>query len=175
MNTNIQAPQELWSEVIPNIFIGGTDDLDTVNYGRALPKFGEERQFDSVVSLYAYSNPVGWGIKELRYGFGDGPINQAEVQTLREIADWIGFEYAKGKKVGVRCQAGINRSSLCVGLFMIRHLGYSAEKVIVLIREKRCQDALYNRDFVSFLELEEKRKENRSNLGCETGKSTYFA
>jgi hypothetical protein len=60
---------------MPKIFIGGTGDLDTVNYGRALPKFGEVRQFDSVVSLYAYSNPVGWGIKELRYGLGDVAIN----------------------------------------------------------------------------------------------------
>jgi hypothetical protein len=154
MNTNTNAPQELWSEVIPNIFIGGTDDLDTVNYGRALPKFGEPRQFDSVVSLYAYSNPVGWGIKELRYGFGDGPINQEEVQTLREIADWIAGEYVNSKRVGVRCQAGINRSSLCVGLFMIRHLAYSAEEALNLIRLKRFSGALSNLDFVNFLKQE---------------------
>jgi len=154
MNTSIKAPQELWSEVIPNIFIGGTDDLDTVNYGRALPKFGEARQFDSVVSLYAYSNPVGWGIKELRYGFGDGPINQEETQTIREIADWIAGEYANAKRIGVRCQAGINRSSLCVALFMIRHLNYSAEEAIDLIRLKRCGDALFNLDFVNFLKQE---------------------
>jgi hypothetical protein len=151
MNTNIKAPQALWSEVIPNIFIGGTDDRDTVNYGRDLPKFGEVRQFDSVVSLYAYSNPVGWGIKELRYGFGDGPINQEEIQTIREIADWIAGEYANAKKIGVRCQAGINRSSLCVALFMIRHLMYSAEGAISLIREKRGPDALFNKEFVEFL------------------------
>ena len=154
MNTNIRAPQELWSEIISNIFIGGTDDLDTVNYGRELPKFGEARQFDSVVSLYAYSNPVGWGIKELRYGFGDGPINKAEVQTLREIADWIAAEYANEKKIGVRCQAGINRSSLCVALFMIRHLNCKAEDAIQLIREKRSPDALFNQDFVDFLKRE---------------------
>ena len=128
MYTNIKAPHELWSEVIPNIFIGGTDDLDTVNYGRDLPKFGEARQFDSVVSLYAYSNPMGWGVKELRYGFGDGPINQAEVQTIREISDWIAAEYVNGKKVGVRCQAGMNRSSLCVALFMMRNLNYKADR-----------------------------------------------
>ena len=155
MNTKIEAPQELWSEVIPNIFIGGTDDLDTVNYGRDLPKFGEARQFDSVVSLYAYSNPVGWGIKELRYGFGDGPINQEEVQTLREIADWIAGEYVNAKKIGVRCQAGKNRSSLCVALFMIRHLMYSAERAINLIREKRGPDALFNTEFVAFLNNED--------------------
>jgi|FreactcultureFD7_1027221.scaffolds.fasta_scaffold00816_7 hypothetical protein len=155
MNTNIKAPQELWSEVITNIFIGGTDDLDTVNYGRDLPKFGEARQFDSVVSLYAYSNPVGWGIKELRYGFGDGPINQEEIQTLREIADWIAGEYVNAKKIGVRCQAGINRSSLCVALFMIRNLNYKADEAIQLIREKRSPDALFNPDFVKFLQQEE--------------------
>jgi hypothetical protein len=155
MNTNIKAPQELWSEVIPNIFIGGTEDLDTVNYGRALPKFGDAKQFDSVVSLYAYSNPVGWGIKELRYGFGDGPINQEEIETLREIADWIAGEYVNAKKIGVRCQAGINRSSLCVALFMIRNLNYKADEAIRLIREKRSPDALFNPDFVKFLQQEE--------------------
>ena len=155
MNTNIEAPQELWSEVITNIFIGGTDDLDTVNYGRELPKFGDTKQFDSVVSLYAYSNPVGWGIKELRYGFGDGPINQEEMKTLREIADWIAGEYTNAKKIGVRCQAGINRSSLCVALFMIRNLNYKADEAIQLIREKRSPDALFNPDFVKFLQQEE--------------------
>ena len=34
---------------------------------------------------------------------------------------------------------------------MIRHLKYSAEKAIDLIREKRCPDALYNKEFVAFL------------------------
>jgi len=154
MNTSIRAPQELWSEIIPSIYIGGTDDLDTVNYGKVLPKFEDAKQFDSVVSLYAYSNPVGWGIKELRYGFGDGAINQAEVQTIREISDWIAAEYVNGKKVGVRCQAGINRSSLCVALFMIRHLNYKADDAIQLIREKRSPDALFNQDFVDFLKRE---------------------
>jgi len=95
-----------------------------------------------------------WGIKELRYGFGDGPINHEEIQTLREIADWIAGEYVNAKKIGVRCQAGINRSSLCVGLFMIRHLDYSAEEAIDLIRMKRCSDALFNLDFVNFLKQE---------------------
>ena len=154
MNTNIKAPQELWSEVIPNIFIGGTDDLDTVNYGRALPKFGEEKKFDSVVSLYAYSNPVGWGIKELRYGFGDGPINNSELNIVREIADWIAIEYRNGKKVGIRCQAGLNRSSLCVAMFLIRHLNFSSDMAIELIRKKRSADALFNPEFTRALHQE---------------------
>ncbi|TRZ84382.1 MAG: hypothetical protein D4R83_08820 [Streptomycetaceae bacterium] len=81
-------------------------------------------------------------------------MNQEEIQTLREIADWIAGEYVNTKKIGVRCQAGKNRSSLCVALFMIRHLSYSAEEAIDLIRVKRCGDALFNLDFVNFLKQE---------------------
>jgi hypothetical protein len=46
------------------------------------------------------SNPVGWGIKELRYGFGDGPIKNSELNTVREFAEWIAIEYPNGKKGG---------------------------------------------------------------------------
>jgi hypothetical protein len=39
---------------------------------------------------------------------------------------------------------------------MIRHLTYSAEKAIDLIRQRRSPDALFNPDFVEFLMLEER-------------------
>jgi protein-tyrosine phosphatase len=65
---------------------------------------------------------------------------------VREVhADW-----KSGKKVLVRCQAGINRSGLVTSLVLIRD-GYSPEDAIRLIRENRCEAALSNSRFEAWL------------------------
>jgi protein-tyrosine phosphatase len=60
-------------------------------------------------------------------------------------ADW-----KSGKKVLVRCQAGINRSGLVTALVLIRD-GHSPEEAIRLIRDKRCEAALSNSRFENWL------------------------
>ena len=150
MNYQIEEPLSLWSEIIPNLWVGGTDDLDVVNVPKTLPSFGEVKMFDTVISLYAHSQPVGWQVKELRWGFGDGPLNLEDEKELDKIADWAYQEFISGKKIGVRCQLGINRSAYFAGKLLIK-LGYQPSEAIALIREKRSPYALNNKYFEAAL------------------------
>jgi hypothetical protein len=136
----------LWSEIIPNLWVGGTDDNDVVNVPKKLPNFGEAKMFDVVISLYAYSQPVGWNCKEIRYGFGDGSLSPEDDKELNKIADWAYQEFVSGKKVGLRCQLGINRSAFVCGKLLLK-LGYQPSEAIALIREKRSPHALNNKHF----------------------------
>ena len=146
MNYQIDKPLSLWSELIPNLWVGGTDDLDVVNVPKKLPNFGETKMFDTVISLYAHSQPVGWHVKELRYGFSDGPLSPEDDKELDNIADWAYQEFRSGKKLGVRCQLGINRSAYVAAKILCR-LGYESKEAIALIRKKRSPYALNNKHF----------------------------
>ena len=150
MNYQEEAPLSLWSELIPNLWVGGTEDLDVVNVPKKLSSFGEAKMFDTVVSLYAYSQPVGWNVKELRYGFGDGPLNPDVDKELDKIADWAYQEFISGKKLGIRCQMGINRSAYVAGKLLLK-LGYQPTEAISLIRDKRSPYALNNKHFEAAL------------------------
>ena len=141
----------LYSEILTNLWMGGTDDDDSVDKGSGrLPTYSDDREFDVVASLSAYSLPMGWMVKEYRYGFPDGPTSDAVYQELEKIADYIYLDWKAGKKCLVRCQAGINRSGLMVALVLMRD-GMSADKAIALIRKKRSPYALDNSHFVSYL------------------------
>ncbi len=146
MNYQIEEPLSFWSEIIENLWVGGTDDFDVVNVAKKLPNFGEAKMFDVVISLYAYSQPVGWNCKEIRYGFGDGPLSPEDDKELDKIADWAHQEFMLEKKIGVRCMLGINRSAY-VAAKVLRRLGYEPNEAIALIREKRSPYALNNKYF----------------------------
>ena len=150
MNYQIEELLSLWSEIIPNLWVGGTDDHDVVNFPKKLANFGEAKMFDAVVSLYANSQPVGWQVKELRYGFPDGPLSPDDDKELERIADWACSEYLAGGKIGIRCQLGINRSAFLAGKVLLR-LGLQPQEAIDLIRDKRSRFALNNKSFVSHL------------------------
>ena len=150
MNYQIEEPLSLWSEIIPNLWVGGTDDHDVVNVPKKLPNFGEAKMFDVVISLYAYSQPVGWNVKELRYGFGDGPLSPEDDKELDKIADWAYQEFLSKNRVGIRCQMGINRSAYVAGKLLLK-LGYQPTEAIAIIREKRSPYALNNKHFEAAL------------------------
>lgn len=146
MNHQIEEPLSLWSEIIPNLWVGGTEDFDVINVPKRLSNFNEKKMFDTVVSLYAYSQPVGWQVKEIRYGFGDGPLGTEDEEELNKLARWTYEEYKLGKKIGIRCQMGINRSAYVAGKLLVM-LGYKPIDAITLIRSKRSKFALNNRYF----------------------------
>ena len=150
MNYQIEEPLSLWSEIIPNLWVGGTDDFDVVNIPKNLPSFGEAKMFDTVISLYAHSQPVGWQVKELRYGFSDGPLSPEDDKELDIIADWAYQEFVSKNRVGIRCQMGINRSAYVAGKLLLK-LGYKPSEAIALIREKRSPYALNNKHFEAAL------------------------
>ena len=147
-------PTDIWTEVAPNLWQGGTDDEDTL--GRSEFSYGSKpritlKDFDTVVTLHALSNPVDWQVRELRFGFDDGQVGvDVFEKDLFFLAKFVDDELKAGKRVLVRCLAGLNRSGLVNALVLIRQ-GYTAELAIALIRSSRSKWALCNFNFEDWL------------------------
>ena len=142
---------ELYSEILPALWQGGTEDDDNIYHGqKRLPTISDPRPFDAVVSLCAYTRPVGWLVKEFRYAFPDGPVEPEVYEQAELIADWAYLEWKSGSKVLIRCQAGLNRSSLVTGLVLLRD-ELPIDEIVKLIRSKRGSYALSNNHFMDYL------------------------
>ena len=143
--------ENLYSEIAKNLWQGGTAQYETTYQGqKRLPAMNDPKLFDVVVTLNSYALPVGWLVKELRYGFADGPLDPQLIERVEEVADWAYSEWKKDQRVLVRCEAGLNRSGLVNGLILMRD-GMSAENAIALIRKKRNRFALSNSAFEKYL------------------------
>jgi hypothetical protein len=139
-------------EILPGLWQGGTHDDDVIGNSR----FAQNPQikideFDSVVTMYQYANPAGWFVKELRYCIYDASMETIDLNELFDTARWAYNEWAEGKRVLIRCQAGWNRSGLITALVLMLD-GIPANEAIDLIRKQRSEHALCNPDFVKFLE-----------------------
>lgn len=145
-----QEPQELYTEILPGLWMGGTDDDDTTDIGKDLPKLAHDVPFDAVVTLFAWAHPMPWGIEELRWGFADGDMSYVDQRRLFRTVDWAYERWVEGSRVLIRCQAGMNRSGLVTALVLMKH-DYSASDAIRLLREKRSEVVLFNDHFVDFL------------------------
>ena len=142
----------LYSEILPNLWQGGTDDDETIYRGqKRLPTMSDPRPFDVVVTLDSYTLPVGWLVKEYRFGFADGPANDEIYEEVERISDWAFVEWNAGSRVLIRCQAGLNRSGLVTGLVLLK-AGRNFEEVIELIRSQRGEYALSNNHFYEYLQ-----------------------
>jgi protein-tyrosine phosphatase len=100
--------------------------------------------------MYGHANPIGYYVREQRYVIADAELDEASKPEIIQLADWLHSEWKKGKRVAGKCQAGLNRSSLCVALVLLNE-GYTATEAIALIREKRSAYALFNDHFVEFI------------------------
>ena len=140
----------LFSEIVPNLFMGGTDDLDVIHYAQNSYAKRKDLPFDAIVTMYAWARPADWSVQEFRYGVPDASINEIDLSRLREAVDFGYNRWQSGDRVLIRCQAGLNRSGLVTALILIRS-GITAEEVIKMIREKRDEYALYNEEYVAFL------------------------
>lgn len=147
MNVN---NENLYSEILPNLFISGTLDEDVVQRGKTSRALSEPSPFDSVVCMYGHANPIGYYVREQRFGIADAQLDEDSKPEIMQLADWLHSEWKKGKAVAGKCQAGLNRSSLIVALVLLKE-GYTATEAIELIREKRSQYALFNNHFVAFV------------------------
>ncbi|CAN2190024.1 PTP-IVa domain containing protein [Candidatus Nanopelagicaceae bacterium] len=142
----------LHSKILDELYQGGTDDEATVYRGnKRLPTVGDPRPFDSVVSLCAYTLPVGWLVKEMRFAFPDGSLEPWTVKEIEAIADWVYAQWKAGDRVLIRCQAGMNRSSLVTALVLMKD-GLSAAEAIALIRKQRSEYCFSNKHFVEYLQ-----------------------
>jgi len=142
----------LYSEILPGLWVGGTDDLDTIEYSENLhaPKAIAKKDFDAVVTLYAWANPVDWMVEELRFGFYDSDVEHIDREALASAVGFAHRKWQAGKKVLIRCQAGLNRSGLTAALVLMQS-GYTADEAITLLRGKRSKYVLCNGEFEAFL------------------------
>jgi hypothetical protein len=146
----------LYSEVAPNLFMGGTDDSATIDQAQVLRHFDGSNEFDCVVTLYAWAAPANWGVEERRFGFPDADIIQDYLPTIIELAQWAHSKWASGKRANIRCQAGLNRSGLVTALTLMIS-GMSADQAIDTLREKRSTYALCNGEYEHWLLTEANR------------------
>ena len=153
-------PKEVWTEVYPNLWIGGTDEDDIVGKPEIEPRITKQ-DFDTVVTLHAWSNPVDWYVREIRQHFQDGEVTEFNEEDLNFLVELVCYELELGKNVLIRCLSGLNRSGLLTTMVLMRY-GYSAEETIAHLREKRSKLVLCNKDYEKWLldkEMETKEKE----------------
>jgi rhodanese-related sulfurtransferase len=150
----------LHSEILPGLWVGGTDDLDTIEESVNLhaPKAITKKDFDAVVTLYAWANPVDWMVEELRFGFYDSGIDHIDSHSLATAVSFALGKWQAGKKVLIRCQAGLNRSGLTAALVLIE-AGYTPDEAINLLRTKRSEYVLCNGEFEAFVRTLDKKNE----------------
>jgi len=142
----------LWSEILSGLWLGGTDDFDTIDYEANTfgPREITKKEFEVVVTLYAWARPVDWFVEEVRYGFYDDSSDNFDEAAVLRAAKYAHEQWKSGKSVLVRCQAGINRSGLVMGIVLMME-GYTAEQAIELMRSKRSSSVLINRSFENYL------------------------
>ena len=145
-------PTELWSEIKPGLWVGGTAANDEIFSFRPEGARAEitKDEFDTVVTLYAWARPVDWFVKELRLGIYDFDMTDFRINQLRDLVSIAYNDWRAGDKVLIRCQAGVNRSSLVAALVLIRD-GMTAEDAIALLRRKRAEMVLRNTHFEQWL------------------------
>lgn len=161
-----QLPRALYSEVLPGLYQGGTDNDAWVNTAAPLEHGDDATGFDAVLTLFAWAQPFSWGVEELHYGFMDAHPRHADMSRVVEAARWAYQRWSSGQQVLIRCQAGLNRSGLLTALVLML-AGWDATDAIRLIRARRAEVALFNDDFVDWL-----LTDAAGALGLDTPSST---
>jgi hypothetical protein len=145
--------KELWSEIKPGLYMGGTGDNDTILDPRPGSKSIEgminvydhaditSAEFDAVVTMYAWARPVEWFVEEYRWGIFDSRAVAPDPETVKEVVTWAHKRWTNDKNTLIRCQAGLSRSGFITTLVLVRD-GMEVQDAIDLIREKRSPRAL---------------------------------
>ena len=141
---------QLYSMIAPNLFQGGTDDLDVIHLAQTNNRPRTDLPFDAIVTMYAWARPADWKVQEFRYGVPDASITDIDLDRLRQAVNFGYDRWKQGDRVLVRCQAGLNRSGLVLALILIKD-GLNPAEAIARIRNNRGDDALFNRDFHNWL------------------------
>jgi hypothetical protein len=142
----------LYSRILEGLYMGGTADEDTV-FETTRPQRASitKKDFDTVITAYAWANPCDWGVKEVRYCFYDGDMTDVDLEKLNSVVETAYKDWKSGSRILVRCQLGANRSGLIVAKILMKD-GYTADEAIKLVRLKRGQLSLSNKNFEVYLE-----------------------
>lgn len=141
--------EPLWSEIMPGLWMGGTDDDDCERSYLQEARITKEH-FDTVITMYAWANPVDWYVKEMRFGFFDHKHVDINPEDLKQIVLAAYADWQRGQRVLIRCQAGWNRSGLITALVLMLH-GFEPEIAVSAIQIRRSPYALNNKSFEAWL------------------------
>jgi protein-tyrosine phosphatase len=141
---------QLFSMIAPNLFQGGTDDLDVIHLAKTNNRPRTDLPFDAIVTMYAWARPADWNVQEFRYGVPDASITDIDLQRLKQAVEFGYDRWKQGDRVLIRCQAGLNRSGLVTALTLMIS-GMSADQAIDTLREKRSSYALCNGEYEHWL------------------------
>lgn len=113
------------------------------------PTAGYHDDFDLVVSV-ARSRPADnlWQVPVVWLPFPDSH-RRPPMERLVLVADMV--HAADPGRCLWHCAAGLNRSSLALGVYLVRHAGGRPADVVEWIRAKRAPAALFNATFVEAL------------------------
>jgi hypothetical protein len=154
-------PDTAPTEILPGLWQGGTSESSHLGMPTKADHHRGERPFDLIVTLYADAQPAPWGVEEIRYGFQDAELDPSDFDRLREIATYAAARWQAGAEVLVRCQAGVNRSGLVVGLMLLLS-GDDAATAISRVRSCRSTHVLCNESFADALIAVEAGLDGRS-------------
>ncbi len=143
-------PSKLFTEISPNLFMGGTEDSDVIHYPQLNKAARVDLPFDSIITMYAWARPADWRVQEFRYGIPDARIEDIDLRRLKQAVEFGYNQWLSGDRVLVRCQAGLNRSGLVTALILMS-TGLDAETAIDLIRTNRGEHALCNSEYEAWL------------------------
>jgi hypothetical protein len=114
-------------------------------------KSGLTVDYDVVVSLYpweAYRVAAAHTVLVARL-YDD--INAVPEKQIFAVADFVHAQLDMGQRVLVHCQAGLNRSSLVVATYLVRHQGMTGDQAIKIVRQQRSPACLCNPTFEDFV------------------------
>jgi hypothetical protein len=83
--------------IAPNLFQGGTDDLDVIHLAQTNNRPRTDLPFDAIVTMYAWARPADWNIQEFRYGVPDAAITDIDLNRLRQAVEF-GHERWKARR-----------------------------------------------------------------------------
>jgi ADP-ribosyl-[dinitrogen reductase] hydrolase len=170
MNFNLVRLENFGSEICLSAFPGREhtnvfsidlmeeffDFLDSNRY-RSLVSLVEVHEFDQFISYPKFEEKIGkrnfsWFFHPLKDMTAPDEIFR---ERFFETQSHLLENLRSGKKIAIHCKGGLGRSGTIAAL-LLRHLGFSAEKSIELVRKSR----------PGAIETEEQEIFIQSNSGC---------
>ena len=78
----------LFSEILPNLFMGGTDDDDVTHIPARIYNRKNGLPFDAIVTMYEFARPAFGGVQEFRYAVPDAEMANINLDRLRDAVEF---------------------------------------------------------------------------------------